>query len=270
MDWLKKFYEKILLAGALVLLIVVATVLAFMIKSIAIAPSLPQPGNKPIATDVNLSPYSNAVLTLKSPPRWINPNAALLFPPVPVKAAVIPKDVPDLVPPPSITLDSVVRRPFALKFKAYVWDAKVNNGRNFQVNFLTENRSFFIEEVGAEVADRHGRTGYVISKFHHKIDIVDVPGINKPVERDDSELTVKHEGEDPIVLVLGKTATYPKRYARIQCQDKIAPVKLSLGETFESGDKTYKVIDIDDREVIIQDTKSGRKQTLSPMPVVPR
>jgi hypothetical protein len=267
MDWLKKYYEKILLAGALLLLIVVATGLVFKIKSIETNLRLPEQGNKTVIT-VDLTPYSNAVAALKTPPQWSSPNAAALFPPVPVKAAT--NKVVEIEPPkgPIITLDSIVRRPFTLQFKAYIWDDKAKEGRNFQVNFITENRSFFVEKAGVEIADRHGKTGYTITKFDHKIAMVEVPGINSKMEQDTSELTVKHEGEDPIVLILGKVATYPKRYARIQCPEKL--IEAGKGDVFETGDKTYKVIDITDKEVIILDNKSGEKQTLTPGMVVPR
>jgi len=264
MDWLKKYYEKNLLAGALLLLIVVATVLVFKIKSIATGLDLPKPGNKPLAA-VDLGLYSNAVADLKAPPRWTNTNAAALFPPVAIKTAT---NVP-VAKGPSFTLESVVRRPFTLQFKAYVWNAKTGEGSNFQINFLTVNRSFFVRKTDMEIADRHGSTGYFITKFEHKTHMVEVPGIKSKRKDDISELTVKHEGEDPVLLGLGKIATYPRRYARLQCQDKASPIEVPVGETFESRNRTYKVVDIMDKEVIIQETKSGEKQTLTVASVVP-
>jgi hypothetical protein len=266
MDWLKKYYEKTLLAGALLLLLLVATGLVFKIKSIETNLHLPEPGNKPLAA-VDLSAYTNAVAALKAPPQWANRNAAALFPPVPITSAITKTGTPEVVQRPQIALDSIVRRAFSLQFKAYVWDEKAREGRNFQINFITENRSFFIEKTGREIADRHGKTGYHITTFERKTPLVDVPGVGK-MERDLSELTVKHEGEDPIVLVLGKIATYPKRYARIQCPEQL--FELGVGDAFKTGENEYKVIDITDKEVIIQDIKSGEKQTLTPGAMAPR
>ncbi len=268
MDWIKKHYEKILLAGALLLLILVAAYLVFRInrlnEDIQNALRLPEPPNKPVSL-VELAPYSNAIVTLQAPPQWTNPNVAMLFPPIPVKTAAPPVTVPVEIARPQIVLEGISRRPFQLQFKAYVWNAAANEGRNFQINFLTENRSFFVENVGSEIADRHGKTGYFITKFERKINLVRKPGINAPIEEDVSQLTVKQESEEPIVLTLGKLAVYPKRYARIRTPERT--VELPLGGTFESGEKTYKVVDITDKEVIILELKSGEKQTLSLMPI---
>lgn len=275
MHWLKKYYEKILLAGALLFLILVAAGLVIKINRLnaeiqdALHP--PEPPDKPILA-AQLASYSNAIAALQSPLQWTNPNATLLFPPIPVKTAITTTVIEVATPRPLITLTGVSRRPFTLQFKAYVWDANANEGRSFQVNFLTENRSFFVEKVGVEIADRHGKTGYFITKFNRKTTTVVLPGIGSKTEQDTSELTVKHENEDPITLTLGKLAVYPKRYARIQTPD--GPIELPLGNTFDTGGKTYKVIDITDKEVIILELKSGEKQTLSlmsftPMPVFP-
>ena len=264
MDWLKKYYEKVLLAAALLLLIGVAAGLVFKINSLSaefqasIHPELP---NKPVAP-IELTTYSNALSTLTTPPLWTNANAARLFPPVLVKPSTVPTQSVEVVTPPRpvIVLERIVRQPFKLYFLAYlVDDAAKGTGRGFQVNFLTWNRSFFVERVGAEIADRHGKTGYFITKFERKTELVEVPGIGKR-EKDRSELTVKHEGEDPITLTLGEVAVYPKRYARIRTPSRTAD--FGKGESFECADKTYKVFDITDKTVVIEDLKSGEKQTL--------
>jgi hypothetical protein len=261
MDWLKKYYEKILLAVALLLLILVAAGLVFKINSITTALHLPQPGDKPLAA-IDLGPYSNAMANLKSPPRWTNPSVAALFPPRAFKVI----QAPEWKNP--FTLESVVRRPFVLRFLAY----NQLSTNNFQVNFLAEDqrtvlRSFFIDKVGMEIADRFGKTGYFATKYEHKIEKVQRSGIT--LSEDRSELTVQHEGEDPIVLVLTRPTTYPKRYARIQCLDKAEPLEVPAGETFEYQNRIYKVIDISDKEVIIEDSKSKKKLPVRPSSVEP-
>lgn len=264
MDLLKKHYERILLAGALLLLIGVAAGVVFKIKSITTDLHLPESGNKLLAlTDLGL--YSNAMTDLKTPPQWASPNAAALFPPVSITVTTMVDTGPKV---PLITLESVVRRPFKLQFKAYNENDKTGENRNFQINFLTVNRSFFVKKVGVEIADNFGNTGYLITDFKHKTKMVEVPGIG-PRPKDISELTIKHEGEDAIVLILDVISTYPRPYARILLRDQPDPIELPGGETFQFSGKTYKVIDIEEKEVIIQDIKSGKKQTITPASVVP-
>ena len=241
----------------------------FEIQSALNPPEVP---NKSV-TPVELTPYTNAIAALKNPAQWTNPDAAQLFPSIQVSIITTGKAV-EAVARPQLNLENVTRRAFTLQFKAYIVDdPKLNTGRNFQINFLTWNRSFFVEKPmdangkDVEIADRFGKTGYFIRKFERKIGMVEVPGITSKMEQDLSELTVQHEGEDPIVLVLGRVAAYPKRYARIQYTEGTGD--FCAGDTFESGGKTYKVVDIADKEVVIVELKSGEKQTLSLTPVVP-
>jgi hypothetical protein len=89
-----------------------------------------------------------------------------------------------------------------------------------------------------------------------------VGGIKR--EDDVSQLTVKHTGEEPIVLVYNKNATYPKLFADIRSNKDDSVSVVSIDDSFKAAGKTYKVIDITDKEVIIEDTKSGEKHKLSP------
>lgn len=264
MDWLKNHYEKVLLAGALVLLILAAASLLYKINDIQSGLELPPPGNKPL-TAPDLALYSNAMADIKSPPRWANPHPAALFPPV---AVTVVTNVPEKPLP--FRVEGVVRRPFLLQFKTYIWDAQNQQPRNFQINFLTVNRSFFIEKVGMEIADRHGKTGYVIQKFERKTRMVKVPGIKAEREEDVSEITIKHEGEEPITLINGKITHYPKRYARIVCEGQPAPLEVPGGESFRADKKTYKIVDINDKEVVIEEqTKQRKKHTFPATELTP-
>jgi hypothetical protein len=261
MDWFKKYYEKIMLAGALVLLIVVAAGLVFKIKDIAATLRLPEPGNKALAA-VDLSSYSNALASLKSPPRWDHTAPGTLFPPAIVRVVTNKPVRVDQI----FTVERVTRRPFLLRFQTYVWEANDGVGRTFQINFVTERRSFFVEKVGKEVADKFRRTGYVITDFKRKFKPVEISGIKR--EDDVSELTVKHTGEEPIVLVYNKDATYPKLFADIRYKEEPVSV-VSIDDTFKGGGNNYKVIDITDKEVIIEDIKSGEKHKLVPLSATP-
>jgi len=260
MNWIKKYYEKILLAGALLLLIFVTAGLVLKIRSLRtdINATLnpPSPPLKAVAP-VELTPYTAAIATLKTPAQWTNENAAILFPPMPVVTNVVAPPPASKIPP--LQVEMITKRPFTLQFKAYLLaDAQKNTGRSFQVNFISENRTFFVESVGMEIADRTRKTGYFIKQFNRKSTLVERPGIGGKVEEDCSELIVQGESGSPMTLVLGKLAEYPKRYARIRCPDKT--VELTTGDTFESGGETYKVVDITDKEVIILHPKSGEKQ----------
>ncbi|MBM3860787.1 MAG: hypothetical protein FJ395_14200 [Verrucomicrobia bacterium] len=258
MDWLKKNQEKVLLAGALLLLIVVAAALVFKIRNISTSLHLPESGNRSLAS-IDPGLCNETISKLESPPRWVNPNAVALFPPV-----IVETNLPAAqAKVPLFALESVVRKPFVLRFLDYNRTGK----NNFQVNFLAEDqktvlRSFFVEKVSVEIADRFGKTGYFVTKYEHKTRRVDRRGVM--LTEDCSELTVQHKGEDPIVLVLGVPGTHPKPYARILWRDNPEPFEKPVGETFTAGRSTYKVIDIKDREVIIENVRSGKKLTVRP------
>ena len=82
MDFIKKHYEKIVLAGVLLVLIASAGFLAFRVSAlseeISAAPGRLKLKGKRIATE-DMTGYSNAIASLHSPPLW--QERSPMFPP---------------------------------------------------------------------------------------------------------------------------------------------------------------------------------------------
>lgn len=268
MDWIKKFYEKTLLAGALLLLIVVAGYLAMKISKLSEeihqSLSVASPTTRRVAA-IETAPYSNAIAALQSPMLWTNGSPASLFPPVLVAPTLTTNNItPVSVETQAVVrLTAVIRRPFSMRFMSYRVDPNAKDGAtDFQINFLTWDRTVFVKNVDQEIADRDIKTGYRITKFELKLVEEINPSVGGKITRDHSILTVQHEGEVPIHLIHGRVAHHPRLYARLSCPDKTNPIELNIGDTFESGGTTYKIVDIRDKEVLLLNTKSGEKQTL--------
>jgi hypothetical protein len=255
MDWIKKHYEKIALALALLLLIASAAILSFKVgalsQEIQEAPRRAKAKVKPVQP-VNLEPYSNAIEAVQEPPLWTNkPMPIFTSGSAPASSVDSPqaKETEGKLP----VLVQVLRMPFELLFKSYTGD-----GRNFQLNFLTVSRTFVVPEVGMEVGDRFSKTGYIIKKFEKKKIPTSVGGITR--EKDVSELTLQHEGEEPIVLVYGVTTAGREPVARISCKGSML-LERRL-QRFNCADATYNVVDITSTLMIIIDEKSGEKLTI--------
>ncbi len=257
MEFIKKYYEKILLVVTLLVLIGSAGFLVFKVSAlseeIADAPHRQNPNgtNAPLG---DLSMYSNAIASLQSPPLW--QDRAPLFP----ETTFIdkpPTDIP-LVPTNQIAVLQVIHQPFKLIFRSYT-----GSGQNFQVDFLTRLRSFFVEKVGMEIADKFEKIGYEISKFEQKFTPVFNPSLNRTNEVDVSELTIQHPGEDPIVLVLNTVKEEKEPVAIVQCPDGVQSFPVRRGEQFNCTGKTYNVVDITSSEVIIVEKLSKEKRTIS-------
>jgi hypothetical protein len=145
--------------------------------------------------------------------------------------------------------------PFNLLFMAYSGD-----GHNFQLNFLTRSQTFMVPEVGMEVWDRFSKTktGYIIKKFEQKTITVTEGGITK--DKDVSELTLQHEGDEPIVMVYGQIKAGREPVARISCKGSMLLVRRD--QRFDCENTTYNVVDITPKQMIIIDVKSGEKQII--------
>jgi hypothetical protein len=262
MNFLKKHYEKIILALALLVLIGTTVYLAHMGGALsaqvqqAAGPVAPR-GSKGV-TPVPLAVYENARHSLEMPTLWTLP-ASNMFPPVnpdTTTPVIVTTHQPDVV------LLQVLREPFKLLFQAYAWDDATKEGRNFQINFLTKQRTFFVERTGQQVPDTTETNRYLLAKFEHKIKLVSVPGIAAQQPHDISELTLKRGDEDPIVLVV-KQVTEPNPMALLSCRASPEPLRVRRDESFVCVGRNYKVIDITPTQVIILDIKSGEKQTLA-------
>jgi len=103
------------------------------------------------------------------------------------------------------------------------------------------------------------KTGYFIKKFEQK---------KKPssggIKREDdvSELTLQHEGEDPIVMVLNRIAEQREPLARVVCKGNAQIVEVRRGQRFDCGETAYNVVDITLKQMIIIDVKSGERHEI--------
>jgi hypothetical protein len=255
---LKKHYDKITLAAALLILISSAALLSFKIgtlsQEVQQAPNGPR-GQVKAVEPMELRPYSNAIAALKQPPLWT--NGSDIFPKNP--GPIIVTNAP---PPPPVgdipVLAQVLRQPFKLLLMAYSGE-----GENFQINFLTRARTFVVTAVGDQIKDQFGDTGYVIKKFERKTILVQDPTVGGQREEDVSELTIQHEGEEPILLVLGRITEEKEPVAVILCRGNPQPQQVSRQQQFGCGNKTYIVVDITERQMIIVDSQSGERHTIS-------
>ncbi len=265
MDSLKKHYEKILLAVALVALIVSAILLALRIN--ALSSDLEQAPN-PVARVVPaphavLGTYSNAIAQLAEPPLWTN-EMRNPFTPVPFGPVIniSTSNVPEF----PVILMSAGRKPFKLLFKIYSYDAATNEGYNFQINFQFRDRTFFIPRVGDPIKDRYEDTGYRIANFEKKSVNVNDPTLGRSRDKDVSELTVQREGGKPKVLVLSQEAVDEEPVALVRCGIEGQNFERRIGQTIECRRKKYTVVDIvvdsDPKRMVIVDTQTQEQHII--------
>jgi hypothetical protein len=266
MDWLKKHYEKVTLAMALVLLIASAALLSLKVNKLSQdvqnAPGLSRPGKT--VDRISLASYSNVLAYLAQPAVWT--NSIDMFNTGdrtnnPVKITMI-EDHATITPQgPPVILHQIRRELFELMFESYAGD-----GRNFQLNFITRSKTFFIDKVGDRVADKHTDTGYVISTFNRTNAVEEVTGIGpRPVDR--SELILKRENEPPILLVLGKVTELREPVATVSCPEQGRQQRVRRDDKITCGTNTYNVVDIAPRQMIIINSKTGEKHVISPINV---
>jgi hypothetical protein len=262
MDFLKKHYEKIVLAVALVALIASAIFLALSVSALSSqieeAPNpIPKVASAP---HIPLEIYTNAIQSLAQPPLWTNVTRELLEP-IPLGPVYVPSTNPVVAEFP-VVLMSVVRKPFKLLFKIYSYDADAKEGYNFQINFQFRARTFFTSHVNDPIKDRYEDTGYRIIKFEKKSTQVPDPSLGINRDKDVSELTVQHEGGKPVVLVLGLESEDEEPVAQARCGAGGAIREYRRGQLFECERKTYKVVDIDLKQMIIVDQQSQEQHII--------
>ncbi len=268
MDFLKRHYEKIILAVALVALIVSAVYLALRVNDLSNeGPTARTSIHVTPSPHVALATYSNAIASLAEPPLWT--NAGQVFIPIPVGQVIVPPPSDHGTSPPPVvtefpvTLVSVVRKPFKLLFMAYSPDA-ATGGYNFQINFQFRARTFFIPAVGDIIKDHYEDTGYLITKFERKSIVIDDPTLGRKRDKDVSELTVQHEGGNPVVLVLGQETEDQEPVAQVHCDADGQTGEYRRGQSFMCKGATYKVFDIDinQKQVVIVDTQTQEQHII--------
>ncbi|HTS18389.1 MAG TPA: hypothetical protein VMP11_12510 [Verrucomicrobiae bacterium] len=261
MDFLKRHYEKLLLAAALVALIASAVYLAMSVGQVSNEEPMARSGSRAGATPhLNLETYSNAWTLLSEPPSWTNGNPFLR---VDVPPPAVTNTNPGAAPEFPVVLLSLTRKPFKLLFKTYSFDPS-RGGYNFQINFQFRARTFFIPAVGDVIKDHYDDTGYTITKFEKKSITVDDPTVGGKREKDVSELTVQHDGGNPVVLVLNKESEDQEPVANVRCTKDGQTGEYRRGQTLTCGGTTYKVFDIDtnSKQMIIVDTQTQEQHII--------
>jgi hypothetical protein len=263
MDFLKKHYEKIILAIALVALIVSAVLLALNVGAVSsqLAQETPYVPKAALAPHAALETYSNAVQSLAQPSLWTNDIDVFVnrtIPPTPTNVVVGPTN--DF----QVILMQVVRKPFKLLFMTYSYDANAGTGYNFEINLQFRSRTFFTRSVGDPIRDRYEDTGYLITKFEKKSTTVDDPLLGSKREKDLSELTVQHEGGNPVVLVLGLESEDQEPVAEVRCHADGAVKEYRRGQSIECDRKVYKVVDITLQQMVIVDTQTQEQHVIKP------
>lgn len=260
MDFLKKHFEKLALALALLILIVSGIYLAFKVgQNRDDSGARTQRGKAvpPMAIDV----FTNALASLKFPPQWTN----VPFDPFNTqpRGADVEIHLPtQIVAQATIHLDKVVIRKFSLIFKSYSWDEDKQVGRNFQINMARYDRTFMITEKG-RIEDQYEKTAYTITDFVRITTNIFDSSVGSTLPVDISELTVQSDDNavKPKVLVLNVAALEDEPIATIRCNDG-EPVNVRRGAEIECGKNKYKVFDITPQKMIIKDTESGRERTI--------
>ena len=266
MDFLKKHYEIVALATALIVLIVSAILLSFKVN--ALNSELEQAPHGSLRTEsvshLDGSSYSNAIAALQQPPLWTNAPSDLFSPvafgPLPLPGPGGETSTNGL----QVILMGVSRKPFKLLFKAYSYDADKADGYNFQINFQFRARTFFIRASGDPIKDRYEDTGYRIVKFERKFLSVNDPALGGKREKDVSELAVQHAGENPVVLVYLQETEEQEPVAKVRCGATGVDREYRRGQRIECAGRTYKVVDIDPKQMVIVDTQTEEQHVVKP------
>jgi hypothetical protein len=265
MDFLKKHYEKISLAAALLALIASAIWLSLKINTLNSELAATQTTREPkheVSPRIDMRAYSNAVLLLKEPPLWTNAPSNLFAARLDVSGPD-PGEKTNLFP---VILTSITREPFKLLFKAYSYDAQKAEGYNFQINFQFRARTFFVRAAADPIRDRYEDTGYKLVKFERKSTTVDDPSVGGKREKDVSEVTVQHAGDNPVVLVYLQETEEQEPVARVRCGPAGADRKYRRGQQINCNGRIYKVVDIDPKQMVIVDVQTEEQRVIKPQP----
>ncbi len=157
---------------------------------------------------------------------------------------------------------AVVHKPFTLLFKTYSYDDAKGEGYNFQLNFQFRAHSFFIRAVNDSIKDRYEDTGYKVVKFEKKTKTVEDPATGIKRDTDISELTVQHPGNKPKALVLGQAGVEEEPVALVRCDPTSPNREYRRGQLIQCTGKTYKVVDMDLKQMVIVDTQTGENFTI--------
>lgn len=261
MDFIKKHYEKVVLAVALLALIGSAAFLAFKASALSqeVAETIRSPKPKGRSLEpVDIGPYTNAIACLQAPPLWADAPADMFATGDRLISETRPAtDTGPVHPKDPVVLLAISRRPFKLIFKSYMGD-----GQNFAVNFVTRSRTFFVASVDMEIADQFEHTGYFIKQFSRTNEVQNIAGVG-PRDVDASFLIIQRESDEPIKLVLNRLTEEKEPVATVQCAEGNQTYSVSRGQEFQCGGKTYIVVDITSTQLIIMDKQTREKLTIT-------
>ena len=253
MEFLKKYIDRIILAAALLGLIGLVVWLTYKVGALRqeVNTEIRAPLRGTATKPLDFGLYDQTLGHLSNPPLWsiTEPD---LFGLKPSRRALPPPP-----PGPPVVLQSIIRRPFKLLFKAYSYNSQENKGYNFQLNF--RESTFVIESVGMPVKNRWIDTGYQITRFERKLANVYDPAFGREVERDVSELTLEHAGEKPISLVVTRPAEEQEPVAVIRCGMSTQNWEIRRAQRFTCEGKVYNVVDISSKQMIILDEQDKKE-----------
>ena len=260
MDFIKKHFEKVLLAGALLVLIGVAGFLAWKVEKLSeeVNAGLKGTERERALTFTPTGDYSNALAGLKAPSSWrSNPTDPFhteieIVRATPVSTITNPVTPQKFVPKQPFTLVKITRRPFKLVFKSYS-----GQGVNFAIS--AGSRTIFVSKAGDKIWSPIDKfdTGYTIINFEMKKVQVEVPGIAGGQRMHDiSELTIQRGSEPPIVLVLNRITEEKEPEAVVTCVSDNQELPVRKGQSVACGGKIYNVVDISLRQVVIVDDQT--------------
>jgi len=260
MGFLKKYFERFLLA---VVSLVLIALIVWLAAKVGMLKQEVGSGFHPTLTGVEVKPmdlnlYDQALANLSNPPLWTIRETDLFS---------SNRFLSLIVPPPDprfpVLVLKVERKPFDLLFKSYSHDAQQGRGYNFQINF--REFTFFIDGIGKLVKNQWNNTGYQISKFEKKATKKFNPSMGREVETDLSELTLEHSGEKPVTLTLGQQMVENEPVASICCPVSQQKLEIRRAQRFVCDGKSYYVVDISSKQMVIME-EQGQKEYRCDLP----
>ncbi|MBI5394004.1 MAG: hypothetical protein HZA91_01770 [Verrucomicrobia bacterium] len=272
MDFLKKHYEKVILAVVSVLLIATAVIL---MGQLAIGPG-GGPGdddiNRAAAPPVDADKLVQVSAMLQQPQQWTGKGPAPFIPgqwkydprtrelsPAEEKIEVIKKEDP------LSELDWYVRfKTFPMEFKSVVSGEGTN--ATFQINIADDRSSRFVR-IGS--AWRQVISGYWEIFRVTKVEQKQVERLNpatRHIEKVDvSILTLLRRGTTEIPLILGQRRFESDPVARYESRATgERSVEMVKGVVFQYKGKRFKLLDITTRRLLIEVSESGAVREISP------
>ncbi len=158
-----------------------------------------------------------------------------------------------------LRLAKFIQVPFRLLFNAYDGNPAKPEAMQFQVNTIDVNLPTQFRKLGEQIEG----TKFKVLKFELKSRLDSSTGENEDV----SELTVQNtDTQALVVLIKEKIANSPDSYAQFRLLLDNSEFKVKKDQVFAlkpEPERKYKLIDISEREALIEDLKTGEKIKVS-------